>query len=70
MSTFIIGLLISDFECTQANWSKSFNVSACSRPNAIKQLDYALSISKNIIEYLEDFCDYSYPILSSFNEAV
>jgi hypothetical protein len=65
MSTFIIGLLISDFECTErkiANLTTPLNVTACSRPDAINDLKYALNISTYIIEYLENFCNISYPL--------
>ena len=65
MSTFIVGLLISDFECTEprlANLATPLQVSACSRPDAINELKYALNMSTFIIEYLEKFCDFPYPL--------
>jgi hypothetical protein len=62
MSTFIIGLIISDFNCITEPANLSLNITACSRPNAINQLRYALNASITILKYLESYCDFEYPL--------
>jgi aminopeptidase N len=66
MSTYLVALIISDFKCitSSANpiLSKKISISACSRPNAIQELDYALKNSIKIIEYFESFYNIKYPL--------
>lgn len=66
MSTYLIGLIVSDFKCIHAfaylSNNRSVNVSACSRPNAVSFLNYALRSSIEILEYLENYCNISYPL--------
>lgn len=67
MSTYLIALVISDFQCKYNNVEGvgefgSVKVGVCGRSNALDQLDYALQIGTKIIKYLEEFYGVKYPL--------
>ncbi len=66
MSTYLVALVISDFDCISSTahpiLSKNVSVSVCSRPNAINQLQYALNNSIRILEYFEEYYNIKYPL--------
>jgi aminopeptidase N len=67
MSTYLFGLLISDFVCLNktvenAGAKGSIDVRVCGRENAIEQLEYALDISTKIIKFIEEVYGVKYPL--------
>ena len=69
MSTYLVALIVSDFKCihsvAQPALSHHVDVSVCSRPEAINQLDYALNVSTRILEFFESFYNIEYPLPKS-----
>ena len=68
-STYLVALVVSDFQCVQTTakpiLSKSINVSVCSRPNAIQQLDFAVSVAVKSLEFFEAHFGVEYPLPKS-----
>jgi adipocyte-derived leucine aminopeptidase len=66
MSTYLLGLLISDFGCIPgvANTllSGSVNISVCTRPNALDQMQLALDSARSILEFFEEYYQVPYPL--------
>jgi aminopeptidase N len=67
MSSYLVGLVVSDFVClngTAVNAGPNGNlpVRACSRANALNQLEYALDAAIKIIEFFERLYGVKYPL--------
>ena len=66
MSTYLVALIVSDFKCiksvAQPALSHHVDVSVCSRPEAVNQLNYALNVSTRILEFFESFYNIEYPL--------
>lgn len=69
MSTYLVGLVISDFECLDERVEnlglKGYvDVRVCGRVDALKagQLDYALNVSVRVIKFFEEFYKVKYPL--------
>lgn len=66
MSTYLVALIVSDFECVQGiahpPLSKRVEVNVCARPDAIDQLKYALDVAVKLTEFFEDYYKVEYPL--------
>jgi aminopeptidase N len=66
MSTYLVALIVSDFECisgvAKTELSNEVGVSVCARPDAIDQLHYALNVSIRLTEFFESFYQVKYPL--------
>ncbi len=66
MSTYLVALILSDFECketfVQLQQPDPVKISVCARPNAVQQLDLALKVSPKILEFFEQFYKVPYPL--------
>ena len=66
MSTYLISLIISDFECiegvAQAGISGTINVNMCGRPEIYKQLNSALAATLMQLEIQEKYFGVKYPL--------
>jgi aminopeptidase N len=66
MSTYLVGLVISDFECkyttANAGISGSVDVSICGRAEAYGQLESALTATVRILESQEKYFGLKYPL--------
>jgi aminopeptidase N len=69
MSTYLVALIISDFECLSEKvenlGEKGFvDVSVCGRADAVNdgQLDYALDVAIKVIKFFEEFYKVKYPL--------
>lgn len=66
MSTYLLALLVSDFECKNgvANTplSGGVNVGVCARASAVNELTLALNSSISALEFFEDFYKFKYPL--------
>lgn len=66
MSSYLIALVISDFEClsgiAKAGIKGSVDIRVCARPNAVNQLNYALNAAIRSIEFFEDLTKVKYPL--------
>lgn len=58
MSTYLVALVVSDFNFTMINNSYS----AYARPNAINQTIYAASVMKPIVDYFEKYLRHPYQL--------
>lgn len=57
MSSYLVAIVISEFECS-ANERKNFFV--CSRPTAYQQTKFSLHFGQQILAALEEIFDYNY----------
>lgn len=68
MSTYLVGLLVSNFKCIEreaANAGPEGNlpVRICAKPTIPSlHLEYALDIAVRVIEYYEQLYDIKYPL--------
>lgn len=66
MSTYLVALIVSDFQClsgvAKTEFSKEVDVSVCARPDAIDQLPYALNVSIRLTEFFESYYKVKYPL--------
>ena len=66
MSSYLVALVVSDFECINATAIAGLNgtlpIRSCSRPNAINQTEFSLDVGTKIINYLEKLCGIKYPL--------
>jgi aminopeptidase N len=66
MSTYLVAVIVSDFKCITSmaymKLSRPVSVSVCARPSAIDQLDYALNVSVQILEFFESYYNVKYPL--------
>jgi aminopeptidase N len=57
MSTYLIGIFVTDFECktekSAAGLASSMEVRACSRPNVLQKLDHSLKSTVLILEFFQ-----------------
>ena len=72
MSSYLVALIISDFDCISRTVLNSgeygtVEVRVCGRRAAILsgQLNYALEIATNLIEFYEKFYNVKYPLPKS-----
>jgi aminopeptidase N len=72
MSSYLLGLIVSDFECLSQIVSNiglygNLEVSVCGQKDAVSsgRLNYALNVSSKIIEYYEKFYNVKYPLPKS-----
>lgn len=74
MSTYLVGLVISDFKCkynlADAGPTGKVNMSVCARPNAFNQLDYALMLASEVIVNYENYFDIDFSIKKCDNIAL
>lgn len=57
MSTYLVAIIISEFEC-QANPTKKFFI--CSRPTAIAQIEFAFNVAQQLMAEYDEIFDYNY----------
>ena len=68
MSTYLVALLISDYQCISGQSdmtlppANKLDVDVCTRPNAMDQLDLAQEASLRIVEFFETFYEAKYPL--------
>ena len=68
MSTYLVALLVSDFKCLEGNATNAgpagnLPVRVCARPNIPDlQLQYALDVGIDVIEFYEQLYNISYPL--------
>ena len=69
MSTYLVALVISDFECLSKIVPNTgeygqVTVSVCGRGYAVStgQLDYTLEVATKLIKFFEDYYDVKYPL--------
>jgi aminopeptidase N len=66
MSTYLIGIFITDFQCksdsANAGVNQSLVLKACARLTAFNKLDYPLKASVRSIEYLQRLLGIPYPL--------
>ena len=69
MSSYLVALIISDFQCKHEivqgiGDDGKVEVGVCGRPSVVSagELDYALNVSKNVIEFYEKFYGVKYPL--------
>lgn len=66
MSSYLLAVLISDFGClsgvSKPPLSGQVDVSVCTRPNAVDQLDLALEASLSVLEFFEGYYEAKYPL--------
>ena len=68
MSTYLVALLISDYECVsnKSNMvlppANTVDVDVCTRSNAMDQLDLAVEAAVKILEFFETFYVTKYPL--------
>lgn len=66
MSSYLIGILISDFGCNSAvahpPISQNVDVSVCVRPNRVNDLDLAMEAALRTLEFFEGYYKVEYPL--------
>ncbi len=66
MSTYLIGIFITDFQCksdtANAGVNNSLTLKACARLTAYNRLDYPLKASVRCVEYLQRLIGIPYPL--------
>ena len=66
MSTYLIGILISDFFCipeiVNTPLSGRVDLEVCARSNAVNQVDYALEASLTMLSVFEEYFKYPFPL--------
>ena len=65
MSTYLVGLVVSDFECinkTTNGMSNKIVQRVCARADAIDQLQYSLDVADKVMAFFEKFYNLSYPL--------
>ena len=67
MSTYLVGLVVSDFKClnaTAVNAGPNGNlpIRSCGRYNALDQLQYGLDAAVAIIQFYEALYDVKFPL--------
>ena len=74
MSTYLVALVVSDFQCVRGEakpaLSKSVSVGACARPDVIDQLKYPLQAAIKILEAFETYYKVEYPLPKSDHVAL
>lgn len=58
MSTYLVAFVICDFE----RKSNGKNFAVWTRKDAIRSMDYALSVGPKVLDFLEDFFGIKYPL--------
>lgn len=66
MSTYLVALVLADYKCrtgvAHPVLSKNVDISVCTRPDALSQLDYAFENTIKLVEFFEKFYDIKYPL--------
>lgn len=64
MSTYLVGLVVSDFQCknSTAYAPEKVDVRVCAKPEAYDQLDYSLDVGRRVIEFFNKLLDVEYPL--------
>jgi aminopeptidase N len=66
MSTYLLAVVISDYECksetAKPSASRSISIRVCARSNAQDELDLALEASKKVSEFFEQYYGIEYPL--------
>ena len=66
MSTYLVAILVSDYDCRDDTaitpLSLKVNVSVCARPNKYDELDRALNASLYFVGFFETLFDNKYPL--------
>lgn len=66
MSSYLVGLVVSDFECIDAIANAgpvgALPVRSCGRSNALDQLELGLDSAVKIIEFYEKLYNVNYPL--------
>lgn len=57
MSTYLVALVVSEFECRETD-TKAFGV--CSRPNAYNQTGYSFEVGQKTLEKYDELFNYPY----------
>jgi len=61
MSTYLVGLVVSDFKCINAT-KNGVKSSVCARADAVGQLSYALDVAVTVMAFFEEFYNLKYPL--------
>jgi aminopeptidase 2 len=66
MPSYLVALVVSDFNCINgtaiAGLNTSLPIRSCSRPNAINQTEFSLDVGIQIINHFEKLFDIKYPL--------
>lgn len=57
MSTYLVAIIVSEFEC-RTNPSNRFSV--CSRPSAYDQSEFSFNIGQQLLAEYDELFDYNY----------
>ena len=66
MSSYLVALVVSDFECIRgtanAGTNGSLSIGSCGRPNMRNQLSFGLDVGIQNIEYFQRLFGIEYPL--------
>ena len=66
MSTYLVAIVVSDFECVSETLplelSERVNVRVCAKPRSLPLVEYAFGASKDILAFFERLHNVSYPL--------
>jgi aminopeptidase N len=67
MSSYLVGLVVSDFQCISATAPNAgptgnLTIRSCGRYNALEQLQYGLDAAVAIIQFFEALYNVKYPL--------
>jgi aminopeptidase N len=55
MPTYLVAIVVSDYQCRSGTGMSLAVTSVCSRPAVFDQLDLALEVSIKILDFLEEY---------------
>ena len=72
MSTYLVALAVTDFECVSSVTPAGTAINVCGRPEAIRngEGNFALEVSTKVIPYYEQSYNISYPLSKCDNFAL
>ena len=62
MSTYLVAMIICDFDRRVSDSSNDVEVAVWARRDAIEQTEYARGIAARMLRYFEVFFDVAYPL--------
>ena len=62
MSTYLVAMIVCDFDRRVSDTSSDVEVAVWARRDAIEQTEYARGIAARILRYFEVFFDVPYPL--------
>lgn len=57
MSTYLVAIVVSEFQCRENN-GRTFGV--CSRPKAMDQTEYSFAVGQKTLDKFDEILDYKY----------